>query len=917
MSGRLEIRTLGGLSIRLNETAVANFASRKADALLIYLACNPRPHPRETLATMFWDDSPQQRSLANLSVLLTSLRKQLAPFLLSSRHEVQLNPEAEIWLDTAVLTNALQQQTELTRSTAAAAAQAIALYRGPFLSGFHIPQASDFSEWVLLEQERLQQLAIVGMDQLVTFYQQRAQFTEGIALCMKLINLDPLREESHRQMIQLYALSGERNAALEQYQTCATILEDELGVEPDEETTALVEAVREGSLVEGERPLTTRPSSKTPRHNLPAEMTSFVGRDDELAQIESRLAQPKCRLLTLMGPGGVGKTRLMLAAARQQLNQYLDGVWLVPLASLPTADFLETAVAEAIGFTFSETEDSRQQLLNFLSQKEMLLLLDNFEHLLDSPGITLLTDILRRAPEVQLLVSSRERLNIQAEWLLEVGGLPYPNTTEKGQPEQFGGVQLFVQRAQQLSPTFEVTAEALTYSANIVRLVAGMPLAIELAAANVRYYALDDIAAGIQEGLDLLQTSLRDLPERHRSVRAVMDRSWETLTEAEQTGLMGASVFRGAFSQTAGLAVLKTSPHVLHDLVDKSLLERLGNGRFRLHNIIRHYAAEKLSQKADLEKRMRGRHGNFYSSLLAQSRSSLKGGRQLDALDAIQADIENIRAGWRYAQELDPQTPTLIPMLADALDALFHFYLMRSWLREGLSLFGEGVAWLANSKSEAEVELRERLRSRYGWFAFLLGQREEGAAALRRSLSTLTNSDQYEDIIFCHNYLGAVAFYEQMIELAADHLDEAMHLAKEHADVYGEAIALNISGLRYLALDALEEAEGAFKQSFRLKRQIEDLWGCAFSLEKLGQVALLKGNGKAAEQHLQESMDIRQRLNDRRGVAHCLHQLGDLAQLREDEQTAVTLYNDSLTHFQAIGDAQAVAAVQDKLDNYD
>ncbi|MCA9921950.1 MAG: hypothetical protein KC421_06255, partial [Anaerolineales bacterium] len=601
----MEIQTLGGLRIQLDETAVSGFVSRKAEALLVYLACNPRLHARETLATLLWDELPQQRSLANLSVLLTSLRKQLAPFLHISRHEIGMNQEADFVVDAVTLAAAMESvshRTGLTRSTAVHMAQAVALYQGPFLAGFYVRQANNFSEWAILEQERLQQLAIHGMSQLVEFYAQRQQWPEGIGLGQRLVNLDPMREESQRQLMWLFALSGQRPAALEQYQTCLDVLEAELGVEPAAETTALYERIKEGDFeqadagrifrgaVDGE----TTASVRT-LHNLPADTTSFVGREQELAHIRERLNLPACRLLTIVGPGGVGKTRLALTAARRQRSQYLDGVWFVPLASLPSADFWETAVADALGFSFSGNDDPRTQLINFLRQKEILLVLDNFEHLLTEKGVGLVTALLTQAPECQLLISSRERLNLQAEWLLEVEGLPYPTGTQSENRPVVGAIELFQQRAQQVLPDFQLNASRLPLVTEIVSLLAGMPLGIELAAANLRYFDLGDIAAGIRESVDFLQTSRRDMPQRHRSLRAVIDRSWQALSDAEQAAFMALSVFRGRFSTQAALAVLKTNPAVLHTLVDKSLLQRSENGRLQMHNILRQYAADRLA----------------------------------------------------------------------------------------------------------------------------------------------------------------------------------------------------------------------------------------------------------------------------------------------------------------------------------
>ncbi len=910
MTSKLEIQTLGGLSIKVDGTAVSNFVSRKAEALLVYLACYPRPHARETLAALLWDDLSQQRSLANLSVLLSSLRKQLDAFLDSSRHEIGILEGSDFVVDAVQMAEAVaavSYRQELTRSTAVHLADAIDLYQGPFLAGFYVRQASGFSEWAILEQERLQQLAVRGMNLLVDFYRTRRQYAQGTDLGLRLVNLDPLREESHRHLMRLWALSGQRHAALEQYQTCRTILDEELGVEPAEETTALWQQIKSGAIDYAADPDLTHF-----QHNLPAETTSFVGRQRELALIDERLSLPTCRLLTIVGPGGVGKTRLALAAARRQVPHFLDGVWFVPLASLPSSDFLETAVADAIGFSFSGSTDVRKQLLNYLRQKEMLLVLDNFEHLLGENGVTLLQAILEQAPELRLLISSRERLNMQSEWLLQVEGLLCPPEQNAKDVTAYGAVQLFQQRAQQVSPTFQMDRE-LPQVTDIVALLAGMPLGIELAAANVRYYDCAEIAAGIRESLDFLQTKQRDLPARHRSLRAVIDRSWQTLLPEEQAAFAMLSVFRGQFSPDAAQAVWKTNPALLVALVDKSLLQRNENGRFQMHNILRQYAAEKLADWPDQLYQARGRHGSYFATMLQRRQQALKGGQQIAALEEIQAEIENIRVGWRYAQSLERTTPGLIPLLASALDALYHFYSVRSWFKEGAAILQEAVRWLSPPQNEAERILQARLRARHGWFAFLLGEREAGAAELRQSLTVLQAADHAEDVVFCHNYLGATAYYEHDFAQAQAHLTEALALARREGDVYGEAIGLNMMGVLSLDLADFPQAESYLRDSLALKRKIGDQWGEAFSLEKLGNVEMASAHFAAAERRFQESLAIRRRLGDRRGVALCLHQLGDLARQRGDEKTAVSLYSECVTIFETIGDVQATAAVREKL----
>jgi DNA-binding SARP family transcriptional activator len=433
----LQISLLGGLTITYQETAVSQFASRKVEALLVYLACNPRAHPRETLAALLWPENDQTRALANLSVALSSLRKQLETAVIAERHTVAFNEAMAYELDTADFQQAISQAREeqkrrgkLSRASATLLATAVSLYKGDFLAGFNIRNAPEFEAWVLLEQERLRQLFLTSLADLITFHQQRGQLGEAIGHAQQLLAVDPLQENIQRQLMHLYAQDNQRPAALAQYEQCVRILDEELGVEPDEATSLLYEQIVSGDWgagAQGRRgaeeisPPLLRPSA--PLHNLPPAATSFIGREAELARIDEWLGQANGRLLTIVAPGGMGKTRLAQEAARAQIGQFADGVWLVSLVAYREVGEVVTAVAEAIGLTLSGQDDPANQLLSHLQGREMLLVLDNLEHLLTPHLLSLITQLTAQAPDLRLIATSRERLRLQAEVVLR---LPNP-----------------------------------------------------------------------------------------------------------------------------------------------------------------------------------------------------------------------------------------------------------------------------------------------------------------------------------------------------------------------------------------------------------------------------------------------------------------------------------------------------------
>ena len=610
----LTISLLGGLNIAQNGTAVTGFASRKADGLLVYLACNPRPHPRETIATLFWPDNDQSRALANLSVILSSLRKQLEKYLIADRHTVAINTDADYQLDVIAFEQAIdqaqarQQDGKLTRIVAAQLQTAVSHYKGDFLAGFNLRGVPEFEAWVLLEQERLRQMMLDALSTLITFHPQRGQFSDGIQHAQRLLALDPLQEEAHRQLMLLYALDNQRPAALVQYEQCTAILADELGVEPDEETVELYEAIRDdkvtrwqGDKVKLSEQVTLSPGhpvTLSQKHNLTAPTTTFIGRENELTQIEKWLAEPDGRLLTITGPGGMGKTRLAQEAARGQVGAFADGVWLVSLVAFQDLNGVVTAVAEAMDLTLSGQEAVATQLLNQLKPLEALLVLDNLEHLLNDKLRDFLSQLTQEAPELRLIATSRERLRLQAERLLELEGLPYPVSgkpmTDNRIPfTDYPAVQLFANRVQRVRPHFDLAGEE-TAVTKLCQLVGGLPLALELAATWTRVLAVAEIVTEIQRGLDALSTTLHDVPERHRSLRAVIETSWQMLSAAEQALFRQMSVFRGGFTRAAAQQVANATPPQLMSLVDRSFLRLDEDQRFRRHPLLLQKAQRSL-----------------------------------------------------------------------------------------------------------------------------------------------------------------------------------------------------------------------------------------------------------------------------------------------------------------------------------
>jgi DNA-binding SARP family transcriptional activator/predicted ATPase len=695
MYGELQLAVLGKPEIRKDgQTLTADLISAKGQALLIYLAVTGEAHSRSALAGLLWGEMPEERAKANLRLTLTKLRQSVAEHLIIARQDVAFNFDQIYGLDVAEFEalaatddRALPERRKIEQLRAA-----IRLYRGDFLYDFSIQDAPAFEEWALVEQERLRQVARHTLSHLAQDARQRGDFTEGIQVTRKLLTLEPWHEEAHQQLMWLLAYSGQRSAALAQYEACRRALAEELAVEPAPATVELYTQIKAGATEQANQiqGSLSRPSSPTAAslHNLPAHLTPLVGRESELDQIALLLANPDCHLLTLVGPGGIGKTRLALAAAEAQVNTFQHGVRFVSLVGVSSAradeaaDLLINNIATALNYLFSAQRPPRELLLNHLADKEMLLLLDNFEQL--QPAAEFLIDLLQHAPDVKLLVTSRVRLGVEAEWLFDVEGLPYPPALASDTLATYPAVRLFVQTAQRIRPDFSFAAEQAAVS-RICQLVAGFPLALELAANWVRVLTCAEIVTRLEHdhspafktGLDMLTTTTSIVAERHQNMRVVLTYSWDLLSEEEQRAFRRLSIFQGGFELDAAEEVTGASVPLLAALVDKSWLRRDEQGRYRVHELLRQYGAEQLATHAGERTTTHQKHSHYYANFLEAWRAPSEEGADTFMLAKLDRDIENVRSAWAWLfTQRDLET------LVVYLEGLWLYYEHKGWFQE-------------------------------------------------------------------------------------------------------------------------------------------------------------------------------------------------------------------------------------------
>ena len=817
----LEVRLLGQFDVRL-DGQVVDIPSRPAQSLLAYLLLNAgTPHRRERLAGLLWPDASEGNARSNLRHAIWRLRRALGDradqYLQADNFAVTFQAEREFWLDTAVLEQA--QADEPLEALLAA----VGVYRGDLLPGF-------YAEWIDLARERLHTVFERQVQALLERLVQAQRWNEVLTWGERWIALGQAPEPAYRALMQAHSALGDLGSLAVVYQRCQTALHRDLGVEPSEQTRALYERLRRSERAAqapaADAPPAVAPPAVAPAgtvaiarppSNVPAPATPLVGREAELQEVTQRLLSPECRLLTLTGPGGIGKTRLAIHAAQRLANgeaPFSDGVYFVPLARVSSTEYLVTAIAEAVRFSFYGGEDAANQLHSHLHERHLLLVLDNFEHLLD--GAEMIASVLRTAPGVKFLVTSQERLNLQGEWLLEVAALPVPwGEAGEAPAVEFESVQLFVQCARRVEAGFRETPEDLPAIQRICQIVAGMPLGIELAAAWVRAISCGEIAREIERNLGFLTTTLRDVPERHRSLAAVFEYAWNRLSADERRVFRRLSVFWGGFQREAAEQVAEASLAGLSALVDKSLLRRMATGRYDMHGLLRKYGQFKLREAGEYEA-VRGRHQVYCLGLAEEADPGLRTAEQVHWLARLETEHDNLRAALKWALESGPDEAGRLEAGQRLAGSLARFWYLRGYWRDG----------------------RE-------WLAQLLARGPQGEAALA--------APDCVRLARARALMGAGWLADENGSEGAAY-EEALALCRSVNDLWGEAYALRGVGVRLYNDGEMERARALLLESRAGFEALGDAWGLGLVAYNQGWLAFGEDDQPQAKSSWQEAL---------------------------------------------------------------
>jgi predicted ATPase/DNA-binding SARP family transcriptional activator len=866
MTPSLQLKLFGSPQISYQGQPLTGFVSAKVRALLIYLAVTNRPHSRDHLAELFWADTPAS-TRTNLRKALSNLRQLIGDILVEDGKESIAVRGEQVWVDAVEFGQLSKQSSEQ---------EATDLYQADFLTGFNLSLSYEFEAWALGEQSRLKAQMVDLLRSLATQHESRSTLPQAIQAIRRLLQLEPWHEEAHRWLMMLLAKDGQRSAALAHFEVCKRVLQEELAAPPGQETLALVAQLQQ-PLPPGQTALTvptvshyaangtSRNQSPLPQghatinqrplahSHLPPSLTPLLGRTHEQQRIAELLSQAPGRLVTLIGPPGIGKTRLGLAVAEQLQATLTDSVYFVPLAAIQEAELVVSTLIVALRLTADSQQTPLETVKEFLRPKASLVVLDNFEQLL--AAAPLLSELLTACPSLRLLVTSRERLHLYGEQLYRVPPLALS-----------AAVALFVQRVQALDVDFTLTPANEPLLQEICQQVDCLPLAIELSAALIELLPLPALLTQIREQrLALLQNGPRDLPDRQRTLRNAIQSSYRLLTAHEQALFRTLGICVGGFDLWA-VNALGFASATLQALINKSLVQAsavTGNQRrFLLLETLREYALEQLDLAGERQA-VAQRHLEVYLGLAEEAATHLRQADQAEWLERLAQDHDNLRVALRWASTQHQHE----------VGARLAVALWRFWYTRGHNL--EGWQWLQSLSALVEQPtLCANLLYGRGMLARRLLNYTESIACFTQSLTLFRQLRDERKVASVLRGIGMIYFLQDEHLQARPYFLEALPLFRQFGDL--EGIASTLESLAYVA-ESEEEAQRMNAESLALRRQTGNLRGITIALSPMIQGATHQENWSVAHSYQQEQLQLCEQLGDQNGIANSLRMAGLIA----------------------------------------
>lgn len=930
----LSVQTLGKLQIMINGRFITLRMS-KAAVLLVYLMRQEGVvHGREQLATLLWPEDIQSKTRENFRQALYQIRRLFSDrqtadhYLIVTRNTVQFCLDTASTLDANLFEKRVVEEEWET---------ALDLYEGEFLATYYPTDAQALGEWQTTTREQLHHLAVHACTQLASQSEKRDP-AHAAHFARQLLTLEPWAEEGYRILMRWWAGQGQTATALAEYQKCVVTLSEELGINPAAKTTTLYEQIRDG-----------RFSSLTPlTHNLPAMLTPLVGRQQELTTLQQHLADSNNRLLTLVGSGGVGKTKLMLElgwrVVRNPPTIPFSAIYFISLAELEPDEV--ASLPEKISSHLLQILDIHapspsitfhtHTLAEKWGDRSILLLLDNWEHLMAGTG--LLTTWLSAMPHLRIIVTSREPLRLYGETIFSLRGLSnemLDNQTLDNETSEAG--QLFVQRARRVQPHFQWDENTAPFVRCICQAVGGHPLALEMAAAQLRVLTLAEVADGVSEGMDLLKSSHVDVLPRQRDMRQILAQSWDKLPADQQQILAQLALFRQPFAPAEAQAVTGASRTQLALVVAYFWLRRTENGRYQYHELLRHFAHEQLVAQPTLYQQARRAYIQGHFDYLQSRQKLLEENPSSDMFIGLYQRHADLEQAWKWAISEE-----WLAEIAAVSRSLASFYLGAGFLPGGIRLFEQTIrqlrqfpvtpqrqrtlahllleeAMLRNVQVNCElvpdtmvevIELAQSLSDEtlliqaykeYGIAMQNLGQLTEGREHLKTGLALAERHQDWGQVAAIYSALGTIDMDEGLFVTSVAYYDRAL----EWYEQLDKPVQLNNTrhnlAITLTHLGQYRRARRLYQKNLASWRTLERRMRLAATLEGLGYVALMHNRFRSAQLHLRKALRLYIEMEDLYGMAYAQLYLGHWAVAQGMLSMATTYYRAMIATRQRSG----------------
>ncbi len=910
-STRLRVRLLGEFEVAVGGRVIPDVAWRtqKARNLFKILCLSPRHQlHREELIDLLWPELEPEAASGNLRSTLHVVRRALEPersdvsrsYLQLRRDVLALDPESGLEVDVDTFNIAAEQA--FNRHTASIYRAAIGLYTGDLL-----PE-DRYEDWAAAPRESLKETWIRLLISLAQLHESLGEHVPGITALERVIAVDVTHEDAYAGLMRMYALSSRPGQALRQYERLKEGLARELDVEPSMTTQRLHAEIAAGRFpgasTATQPPAPPSDQQATRHHNLPAPLTRFIGRREERDQLGKLLHTS--RLITLTGVGGTGKSRLALELAREVVDTYPDGAWLVELAALSDPALVPASVASAAGVREHPEHSTLEAVIETLQNRELMLVLDNCEHLIEACA-TFVQSVLEACPGVRIIATSREALRVPGEVNWRVSPLSLPPPAQETLPEQVvdwgqllenEAVAMFIDRVRWVRPGFVLTDGNAPSVAQICRRLDGLPLALELAAARASVLAPEQLATRLDDALGLLSGGSRTASSRQHTLRSTLDWSYALLGRLEQVLFRRLAVFAGGWTLDAVEAVCAShgdEPSIdeievlplLAQLVDKSLVQvedtdpggaGAAGVRYRLLETVRQYATEQLVNSGEMD-RFKSRHAGFYTALAEQSDAGLKGAQQAQWLERLSAEHDNVRAALTWAFEQDAEVG------ARLASAMWRFWYTRDHRSEGRE-------WLARALALSDslpLHLRAAALRSAGALAWSQGDYDDARTMAEESVALYRELGNTQGLLQALSVLGTTLSNQGEYELAKQYHEESLALDRQEGNVWNISRALGQLAELAFSLGDYDTAQTYWEESLALDRELADEHSVAITSNNIGEVLRARGDFERAKEQFSAGLALFQELDFKLGIAVGLANMADIQLRLGEDQSAAQL----------------------------